>query len=211
MALEGLNGYQVTVEADIFDGLPAYETVGLPGTAVKESKERIRSAIKNSNLKYPTRRITVNLAPADIQKEGPVYDLPIAVGLLAAAGQILRLPEKTVFFGELALDGKIRKVNGILPMLIEAVKLGFTSAVIPADNAAETECMEHIIIYPAKSLEAVVDHLNGDKEIAPLKNKHFDSISHKTGWRCRFLGNKRDRRSPNVRWRSRRQAGTIFY
>ena len=95
---------------------------------------------------------------------------------MAAAGQILRLPEKTVFLGELALDGKIRKVNGILPMLIEAVKLGFTSAVIPADNAAETECMEHIIIYPAKTLEAVVDHLNGDKKIALLKNKHFDSI-----------------------------------
>ncbi len=180
MALEGLNGYRVTVEADIFDGLPAYETVGLPGTAVKESKERIRSAIKNSNLKYPTRRITVNLAPADIRKEGPVYDLPIAVGLLAAGGQIADIPQKTVFFGELALDGKIRKVNGILPMLIEAVKFGFESAVIPAENAAEAECLEQITIYPAGTLTMVADHLNGDAVIQPLKSKPFDSIPNRT-------------------------------
>jgi len=176
ITLEGLKGFRVTIETDIYDGLPAYETVGLPGAAVKESKERVRSAIKNSFLKYPTKRITVNLAPADIRKEGPIYDLPIALGLLSASDQVSRIPKNCVFFDELALDGKVRKVNGILPMLIEAVNFGFDSAVIPAENAAEVECLEKIKIYPAKTLLDVVNHLNGSTQILPIEHKTFENI-----------------------------------
>lgn len=177
IALEGLKGFEVSVEADIFDGLPAYETVGLPGVAVKESKERVRSAIKNSFLSYPTRRITVNLAPADIRKEGPVYDLPIAIGLLSASGQINNIPEGYIFIGELALDGALRKVNGILPMLIEAVKYGYRSAIIPADNASEVECLDKIDIFPAQSLNQVVNHINQREIIKPMPHKGYESIS----------------------------------
>jgi len=174
MALEGLKGTRVTIETDIFDGLPAYEIVGLPGTAVKESKERVRSAIKNSGFKYPTRRITVNLAPADIRKEGPIYDLPIALGLLAASEMIDDIPKQTVFFGELALDGTIRKVNGILPMLIEAAELGFKSAVIPDANRAEAACLDHIKIFPAQSLKQAAQHLNNIDPIVPIKKQPFE-------------------------------------
>ncbi|MEX1307201.1 MAG: magnesium chelatase domain-containing protein, partial [Eubacteriales bacterium] len=175
IALEGLKGYEVSVEADIFDGLPAYETVGLPGVAVKESKERVRSAIKNSYLNYPTRRITVNLAPADIRKEGPVYDLPIALGLLRASGQVDEIPETCIYIGELALDGALRKVNGILPMLIEAVKFGYTSAVIPKDNAAEAECLNKLEIYPAENLNQVVNHINARDVISMVEYKGYEN------------------------------------
>ncbi len=176
IALEGLKGFEVSVEADIFDGLPAYETVGLPGAAVKESKERVRSAIKNSHLIYPTRRITINLAPADIRKEGPVYDLPIALGLLRASGQLSDIPEKCIYIGELALDGALRKVNGILPMLIEAVKFGYDSAVIPMDNAAEAECLDKIKIFPAENLNQVADHINERVIISPAAYRGYESI-----------------------------------
>ncbi len=180
IALEGLKGFEVSVEADIFDGLPAYETVGLPGAAVKESKERVRSAIKNSHLSYPTRRITVNLAPADIRKEGPVYDLPIALGLLRASGQIDEIPEKCIYIGELALDGALRKVNGILPMLIEAVKYGYESAVIPAENASEAECLDKISIYPAVNLNQVVNHINGREILTAVAYKGYENIPAET-------------------------------
>jgi len=179
IALEGLKGYKVLVETDIFDGLPAYETVGLPGAAVKESKERVRSAIKNSHLNYPTRRITVNLAPADIRKEGPVYDLPIALGLLRASGQLKEIDENCVFIGELALDGVLRKVNGLLPMLIEAVKFGYTSAVIPAENASEAECLDKISIYPAENLNQVVNHINEREPLAKVAYKGYDNSTEK--------------------------------
>ena len=124
--LNGLAGYPVLVEVDVYNGLPAYETVGLPDAAVKESKERVRSAIKNSGFDYPQKRITVNLAPADLKKEGPVYDLPIAVGLLCATSQIsAELLDKIVILGELSLNGDVRSVKGILPMVIEAKNKGY--------------------------------------------------------------------------------------
>ncbi len=175
VGLEGLKGFGVTVEVDINTGMPSYETVGLPGVAVKESKDRVRAAIKNSELAYPTKRITVNLAPADMKKQGPIYDLPIAIGLLAASEQVTRVPKKTVFFGELALDGKIRKVKGLLPMLIEASKSGFDSAVIPCSNTSEVEFLETIKIYPAKDLAQVVGHLNGQLKVDAIDIQNFSS------------------------------------
>ncbi len=136
-ALSGLEGVPVEVETDINNGLPAYELVGLPDAAVKESRERVRSALKNSGRRFPTNKITVNLAPADLKKEGAYFDLAIAVGILKATGQLDGADcGGTVFLGELALDGALRPVAGILPLLISAKALGYDTFVIPAGNAA---------------------------------------------------------------------------
>ena len=120
--LIGLNGFLVTVEASIMNGIGNYQTVGLPDTAVKESKERIHAAIRQSGMSYPVANIIVNLAPADLRKEGSIYDLPIALAILQASGQIRPIPENTIALGELALDGTIRPVNGVLPMMIDAFR-----------------------------------------------------------------------------------------
>lgn len=163
--LTGLDGYPVLVETDVYNGLPAYELVGLPDTAVKESKERVRSAIKNSGFEYPAKRITVNLAPADQRKEGPVYDLAIAVGLLAASDQVLPdLLKYMVIFGELSLNGEVRAVNGILPMVIEARKRGLNLMVVPQENAQEASYISDIRILPVKHLAELAAILNKQKK-----------------------------------------------
>ncbi len=131
-ALEGLKGYAVDVELDINSGIPGYEMVGLASTATKESKERVRSAIKNSGFQYPAKRITVNLAPADTKKEGPVFDLAAAVGIIAASGQLEnKLYKDYVIVGELSLDGELRHVNGIMSLLISAMQDGNKKFIIP--------------------------------------------------------------------------------
>ncbi|MBC5647125.1 YifB family Mg chelatase-like AAA ATPase [Christensenella tenuis] len=159
--LTGLDGYPVLVETDVYNGLPAYELVGLPDAAVKESKERVRSAIKNSGFEYPAKRITVNLAPADQRKEGPVYDLAIAIGLLTASDQVLPdLLKYMVIFGELSLNGEVRAVNGILPMVIEARKRGFNLMVVPQENAQEASYISDIRILPVKHLAELAAILN---------------------------------------------------
>ena len=122
MALHGLDGYLVDVQVDITNGLPYLEIVGLPDTSIRESKERVKSAIKNCSEEFPSKRIVVNLAPADTKKEGPIFDLAIAIGILKATDRITRNIENTVFIGELSLDGTLNKVSGILPMCIEAAK-----------------------------------------------------------------------------------------
>ena len=136
--LEGLSGLAVDIETDLNAGLPGYETVGLPDTAVKESRERVRAAIKNSGFKYPTKRITVNLAPADCKKEGALFDLPIAVGILAASEQLPEARYKDLtLLGELSLDGSVRPVNGIMPIIIAAMQEGKTKFLLPEGNAKE--------------------------------------------------------------------------
>ncbi|MCL2371000.1 MAG: magnesium chelatase, partial [Firmicutes bacterium] len=146
--LYGITGFAVTVEVDINNGLPGIETVGLPDAAIRESKERVRSAIKNSGFKMPTTKVTVNLAPADIKKEGPVYDLPIALGLLAASAQIdYKKLGDTIFLGELSLDGGVVHINGILPLLISARESGFKSAVIPVANLNEASYIDGLNVY----------------------------------------------------------------
>jgi len=165
LSLDGLVGYSVDVEVDISSGLPGYELVGLASTATKESKERVRSAIKNSGYFYPTKRITVNLAPADTKKEGPSFDLPIALGILAASGQIESKAYKDyVFVGELSLDGKLRHVNGIMPILISALQLGEKRFVIPKDNAREASFIDGIEVYALETLKEVADFLEGAEE-----------------------------------------------
>src|SRR3972149_8016726 len=134
-AVLGLDALPVEVEADISNGLPMFKIVGLPDKAVEEAKERVRSAIKNSNLRMPDRRITVNLAPADVKKIGPAYDLPIAVGLLVASGQINLPDEDSVFIGELALNGAVRHTNGVLAIASSTAKIGQATVYVPRPNA----------------------------------------------------------------------------
>lgn len=167
--LKGLDGFPVSAEVDMHSGMPTYDIVGLADTAVKESKERVRSALKNSGYNYPVASVVINLAPADVKKEGSLYDLPIAVGMLAASKQIEY--EKLfdcVILGELSLNGEVRRVNGILPMIISARQQGETKFVIPQGNAAETVFIEGAEIYPVSTLREAVDFLIGEKQLQPL-------------------------------------------
>lgn len=173
-ALSGLEGVPVEVETDINNGLPAYELVGLPDAAVKESRERVRSALKNSGRRFPTNKITVNLAPADLKKEGAYFDLAIAVGILKATGQLDGTDcGGTVFLGELALDGALRPVAGILPLLISAKALGYDTFVIPVGNAREAAYIAGARTFAAESLSQVVDHLTGLVPLAPLAAANY--------------------------------------
>ena len=157
MAVVGLDSYLVEVEVDIGQGLPALNIVGLPDTAVQESKERVRSAIRNSGANFPISRITVNLAPADIKKEGPAYDLPIAVGILVADGQLPKEGfQKSIFVGELSLDGNLRHINGILPIVMSAKEKGFERVFLPEINAIEASLIEDIGIIPVQSLAQLI-------------------------------------------------------
>ena len=173
--LSGLSGFPVEVEADISPGLGAYETVGLPDAVVKESRERVRAAVKNSGYPYPIAHITVSLAPADVRKEGSLYDLPIALSLLAASGLVPQPPlRETVILGELALNGDVRPVNGVLPMVIEGRSRGYTAFLVPAGNGEEAACVEGVRILPVRSLQEAVDYLCGAAEIQPLPMTRFD-------------------------------------
>ncbi|MDD6204233.1 MAG: YifB family Mg chelatase-like AAA ATPase [Firmicutes bacterium] len=177
-ALSGVDGFPVTVETYISGGLFCYDTVGLPDAAVKESRERVRSAIKNSGFEMPSTRITVNLAPADLKKEGSVYDLPIAVSLLAASGQLFSaLLKDTVFIGELSLSGEIRPVSGVMPMIISARKDGCKRAVLPPGNAAEVRCIEGIECYCPDNLAKLVRFLQNELPLEPVECTPWSSIS----------------------------------
>lgn len=175
--LKGIDGYLVKTEVDINQGLPAYDIVGLVGTSTKESKERVKSAIKNSCLKYPIIRITVNLAPADIKKEGPFYDLAIAMGILTATNQAsIDNAQQYIYIGELGLDGSIRKINGLMPMLIAMRLDGYKKVIIPFDNSNEASYIEGIEVYPAKSLNDVVGFINNEIVIEPIIFNDFKTI-----------------------------------
>ncbi len=179
-ALLGLEGVPVTVETDVSGGLPAYEMVGLPDAAVKESKERVKSAVKNSALQFPQHKITVNLAPAYVKKEGTAFDLPVAVSLLLAEGALSADVENTVFLGELALSGELRPVTGVLPLLISAKEKGYTRFVVPYANAKEAGYVRGVTVYPARSLREVVDHLSGFAPLAPAPMADFSTVAAET-------------------------------
>ncbi|MCH5151134.1 MAG: YifB family Mg chelatase-like AAA ATPase [Clostridiales bacterium] len=167
--LKGLDGFPVQAEIDMHSGMPTYDIVGLADTAVKESKERVRSAMKNSGFRYPVAAVVINLAPADVKKEGSLYDLPIAIGLLAASKQIpYESLKKAVVLGELSLNGEVRKVNGLLPMLISAVQQGETTFVIPKENANEAVFIEGAEIYAVETLSQAVEFLTNQTEFKPL-------------------------------------------
>lgn len=164
--LIGIDGFSVCVETDISNGLPGFDVVGLPDTAVKEAKERIRSAIKNTGFTFPAKHIVINLSPAAKRKEGTGYDLPMALSILTATEQIyLTDIERTAFFGELSLDGSVQPINGILPMIISAYSQGFTNIFVPEQNADEAAVIDGVNIYPVASLQMLCDHLSGSKKI----------------------------------------------
>lgn len=168
-AVVGLDGALVDVEVDISNGQPGFTIVGLPDAAVQESRERVRASIKNSSLTYPFKRITVNLAPADLRKEGPAYDLPIAVGLLLASEQIRADLSRTLIIGELSLDGMVRHTNGVLPMAALARDKGFDTLFVPASDAPEAALVPDLNVFPIETLFALVAHLNQLQSIAPYQ------------------------------------------
>lgn len=178
--LSGINGYLIKCEVDITNGLPGYDIVGLVGTSMKESKERIKAAIKNSAYQYPIIKVTVNLAPADTKKEGPLYDLPVAVGILSATEQIkCDNLDDYIILGELGLDGTVRKINGLLPILISARQDGYKKVIIPYDNCSEASFIEGMEVYGVKTLKEVVDMLNGVSEVQRVLPTNFEEMKLK--------------------------------
>ena len=170
ISLNGIDGNFVEVQTDIAGGLPNIEIVGLPDTSVRESKERIRTAIKNSGIEFPSRKIVINLAPASTKKEGTSYDLPIAIGILNALGKVVvNNLENTIFIGELSLDGKLNRINGVLPMCIEAMNLGIKRVILPKANEREAAVIKKLEIIGAKNLKEVVDFLNNKIQIQLTK------------------------------------------
>ena len=167
LGLSGISGYEVSVECFLSGGLPAFDVVGLPDAAVRESRERVRAAIKACGAKFPVSRITVNLAPAGQRKEGTVYDLPILLGILTAAEELKGLPEDAAFLGELSLTGALRPVTGILPMALCAARMGIRQLYVPAQNAPEATLAQGITVYPVENIAQLVAHLTGDAPIAP--------------------------------------------
>lgn len=174
-ALSGLEGVCVTVEADISKGLPSYEMVGLPDAAVKESKERVRSAVKNSALDFPAHKITINLAPAYVKKEGSAFDLPVAISLLIGYGELVADVDGVIFLGELALSGELRPVTGVLPSIISARDKGFKTFIIPKGNEKEAAFVHGVEVFAAASLREVVDHLSGEKPLKPVEMSAFSA------------------------------------
>lgn len=171
----GIDSFNVEVEADLSSGMPRFDLVGLPDAAVKESRERVRASIKNCNYKFPISRITVNIAPADIKKEGAIYDLPILISILKASGQIKADTDNYAFIGELSLDGEIRKANGVLPMVIKAKESGIKAIFVPYQNAGEASVIDGIDILPAKTITQIVEHLHSTKLIEPTPHEIDES------------------------------------
>ena len=172
--LHGIKGYEVSLEIDINNGLPGIEIVGLPDAAIKESKERVRSAIKNSGFLFTPKKITINFAPADTKKEGSIYDLGVAMGILRATEQVSGTDDY-IFVGELSLDGSIRHVRGILPILISAKEKGYDKIIIPAVNANEACYIDGINVFACGSLREVVEFLSCERVIKPIETKSLSS------------------------------------
>lgn len=179
IGLFGLRSYPVGVEASVESmGLPKFDVVGLPDASVSESRDRVRAAMKNNSMEFPVGRITVNLSPADKKKEGPIYDVPILVALLLATGQLSADVSKAAFFGELSLSGKVRKVNGALPMAIEARDSGFTDLYVPLENASECYVVDKINVYPVKDIKTLVDHLKGTSKIKKIDKNFYGEYEY---------------------------------
>lgn len=175
--LQGIEGSIVEVETDLSNGLPGFNIVGLADTAIKEAKERVRSSIKNSGYKFPVSKITINLAPANLKKEGSQMDLPIAVGVLSASKIIKKHIENICFIGELSLDGKITKVDGALPLVISLRNYNINKVIIPIDNKEECGVIDNIEIIPVETLNDLVDYLNEEISILPYKSVYSESLS----------------------------------
>jgi len=204
-AVIGMDGELVEVEVDISRGLSAFNIVGLPDTAVQEAKERVRSAIRNCGLAFPRTRITVNLAPADLRKEGPAYDLPIAIGIVLASEQVAADVSRAVFLGELSLDGKVRHTHGVLPMVALARERGIAAVYVPEADGAEAALIDGVEILPVASLGQLAVHLQGLVRIQPLDRTGASALSRKDGeaaWKgvdfCHVKGQEHVKRALEV-------------
>ncbi len=177
-AVSGVDGQLVEVEVDISPGVPKFNIVGLPDSSVQESRERVRAAIRNSGNEFPLRRITVSLAPADIKKSGPSYDLPIAIGILVCSGQVPDAVNRSLFLGELSLDGKLRSTHGMLPMLRAGKDRGYDTAFVPRVNAKEASLVPGIEIRPAETLKQLVDHLRDGKDMPKVQGDGMPNVNN---------------------------------
>ena len=174
LALHGLQGYLVNIQVDISAGMPSFEIVGLPDTSIREAKERVKTAIRNSTSEFLSRRIVVNLAPANTKKEGSIFDLPIAVGILIATGFIHNTDlNNTILIGELSLDGSICPIKGVLPICIEAKHLGIKRIILPKENAKEASIIDGLEIIPISNLNEIIDYLNNYLIIPSQPISHF--------------------------------------
>ncbi|WPF87322.1 YifB family Mg chelatase-like AAA ATPase [Cyanobacterium aponinum AL20118] len=183
----GIEGVKVGVEVDVSGGLPKTTVVGLPDTAVQESRERVKAALKNSGFAFPVRQITINLSPADLRKEGPIFDLPISIGILAASEQVdPTYLEQFLFLGEVSLDGSLRAIAGVLPMAVTASKLGFKGIVVPKDNAQEASVVEQIEVYGLNNINEVADFLQNPSAFSPtIPELNFDDSFHQSNYNLR--------------------------
>ena len=174
-AVRGVEGFPVGVELDLANGLPSFTTVGLPDSTVREARDRVVSAVRNSGFEFPSLRVTVNLAPADVPKEGSFYDLPIALGILASMLGF-EVPSNSLFFGELSLDGGLRHSKGVLLVGIFAQKNNFEKVFVPIESSAEAAVVENIHVFPVKNLADLMSHLNIEKEIEPLETVKVERL-----------------------------------
>ena len=172
MGLYGMEAFPVEVEADLSQGLPAFELVGLPDAAVKESRDRVRSALKNRGFDFPVSRITMNLAPADKKKEGPIYDLPLFISLLKASQQLACPTDDAIFLGELSLSGELRPIRGVLPMADKAREAGFRRLYVPVENAAEGAVIQGLEVYGIRDVEQLLAHLQGKVKLSPAEARY---------------------------------------
>lgn len=173
----GLNVYEIDIEVDTVNSIPQVAIIGLPDTAISEAKERLRLAIKNSGYSFPQTKVVINLAPADLKKEGSSYDVPMAIGILAKEGIIKDISSDTAFIGELSLDGKIRPVNGVLPIVCGLAEIGYKKVIVPYDNLKEASFIDNIETYGAQNLSQIVEFLNGESELAQLKQNIDDYLN----------------------------------
>ena len=179
LGIKGIGGYEVSVECFLSNGLPAFDIVGLPDTAVKEARDRVRAAIKNAGLSFPVSRLTMNLAPADTKKGGTTYDLPMLLAILTSTGAIKLPGEQCAFFGELGLTGEVRPVRGALPMALAAGRAGITKLYVPEDNAPEASFAEGVAVYPVKDVPSLLRHFSGEIPIAPAERPEIkDTTAH---------------------------------
>lgn len=169
----GIQGQPVLCQCDLSGGLPQFDVVGLPDASVKEARDRVRAAVKNCGFEFPQRRITVNLAPGELKKEGPVYDLPILIGLLCASKQLPHPPQDACFIGELSLEGQLRSATGVLPMALAAKEAGMKTLFVPADNAAEASVCDGLTVIPVREVAQLARHLNGEEVILPQEPYQF--------------------------------------
>lgn len=198
----GIDGYIVNVETDVSGGFVAFDIVGLPDTAVKESRERVKSAIKNSGFRFPQKRIIVNLAPADTKKEGAYLDLPIALSILSSTGQLdCNNISEYMFLGELSLDGELRSIHGALPMTVTARDKGISKVILPCENASEAAVVSGVEVFPAKSLIEVCRHLTGESVITSHKpdiSRYFDTDKEYVNDLCYVKGQENVKRALEI-------------